>query len=282
MISSKTILVIGATGQQGGSVAKQLVSNGWSVRALVRDPDKAASISLRKQGVEVVQGDLNQPSTIEDAMKNVYGVFSAQALDLEDLNKELRHGTSIADLAKSARVSHFVYSSAAGANRNTGITSFENKRKIEKYIQSLDLPATILRPVMFMENFQFTVKKTHDKIILPYKGAPDTKVQMIAVHDIGVFALKAFHSPDQYIGKSFDIAGDELSVIQLTEKLSKYFEISVEYPTSAPPSSHEHDGIKATKFFIREGYESDFRFLRQIHPQLLRFDKWLLQSDLQF
>ncbi|WP_028777270.1 NmrA/HSCARG family protein [Shimazuella kribbensis] len=282
MKSSKTILVLGATGQQGGAVAQQLVSNEWNVRALVRNPNKASARLLQQQGIEIVQGDLDNPTTIKDAMRNVYGVFSVQGLDIEDLDKELRHGKYIADYAKSAGVSHFVYSSASGANRNTGITSFENKGKIEQYIHSLDLPATILRPVMFMENFRFTLQKVNNKMILPYKGALETKIQMIAVQDIGIFTLKAFNHPNQFIGKSFDIAGDELSVTQLIEKISKYFGISVEYPTSPPPSTHEHDGIKATKFFIKEGYQSDMEFLRQSNPRFLSFDAWLQQSDLQF
>nr|WP_237446487.1 NmrA/HSCARG family protein [Shimazuella alba] len=280
--SLKTILVIGATGQQGGAVARELIENGWAVRALVRDLNKPAAQFLQKLGVEMVQGDLDNTSSIQKAMKDVYGVFNVQALHIDDLEKEMRHGKAVADCAKKAGVSHFVYSSVAGANRNTGITAFENKGEIEQYILSLDLPFTILRPVMFMENFRFTLQKVNGQIILPYKGDPETKVQMIAVQDIGVFARKVLENPKQYTGKALEIAGDELTVKQLEDKISKYFGIPAQSPTSAPESAHEHDGVKATLFFIKEGYKADIKSLRQLHPQLLNFESWLYQSNIQF
>lgn len=280
MASSKTILVIGATGQQGGAVAKQLVENGWIVRALVRNPNKPAAQLLQKQGVEIIQGDLDKPATVLAAMKNTYGVFSVQALDINDLEKEVRYGKTIADCAKQVKVSHFVYSSAAGADRNTGIKSFENKGKIEQYIHALNLPATVLRPVMFMDNFSFILHQANGQIDLPYMGTPEKKIQMIAVHDIGVFTRKVFENPDQYIGNSLEIAGDELTIIQITEIISKKFGIPALYQSSAPKSAHEHDGIKITQFFEREGYKANLESLRQLHPKLLDFESWLNQADI--
>jgi uncharacterized protein YbjT (DUF2867 family) len=76
--TDKTILVFGATGQQGSAVALQLLKDGWNVRALVRDPNRAQAEALRQQGVALIQGDLNQPSSLREAMKDVYGVFSVQ------------------------------------------------------------------------------------------------------------------------------------------------------------------------------------------------------------
>lgn len=281
-MSSPVILVMGATGQQGGAVARQLAANGWKVRALVRDPKHPASESLTKLGIETVKGDLDEPDTLVKAMDGVYGVFSVQALDLDHPEKEELQGKRVAECAKAAGVSHLVYSSAAGADRNTGITSFENKGRIERYIRELHLPATILRPVMFMENFKFTLQKADGQILLPYKGEPDTKVQMIAVQDIGGFARKAFEQPDRFIGQSLEIAGDELTVRQLAERISRFFGVHAVYPLSAPEPKHEHDGIKATRFFIREGYKADLEYLRQLHPELLRFADWLPQSNISF
>ncbi|GIO29031.1 MULTISPECIES: NmrA/HSCARG family protein [Paenibacillus] len=281
-MSSKIILVTGATGQQGGTVARQLSANGWKVRALVRDPGHPASQSLMKPGIEVVKGDLEDSDSLLRAIKNVYGVFSVQSLDLNHPEKEEQQGKRLAEIAKATGVSHFVYSSAAGADRNTGITSFENKGKIERYIQALNLPATILRPVMFMENFRFTLQKVDGQILLPYKGEADTRVQMIAVQDIGVFARIAFEQPDQFIGQSLEIAGDELSVKELAEHISRFFATAAVYPHSAPVPKHEHDGIKATQFFIREGYKADLEYLRQLHPDLLSFASWLPQSNISF
>lgn len=83
------------------------------------------------------------------------------------------------------------------------------------------------------------------------KGESDTKVQMIAVQDIGGFARKAFEQPDRFIGQSLEIAGDELTVRQLAERISRFFGVHAVYPLSAPEPKHEHDGIKATRFFYQ-------------------------------
>ena len=74
----KTVLVFGATGQQGGSVASALRSNGWRVKALVRDPNTDKSEALTAQGIELVRGDLADIQSLQAAMAGVYGVFSVQ------------------------------------------------------------------------------------------------------------------------------------------------------------------------------------------------------------
>lgn len=275
MSTKKVILVIGATGQQGGAVTKQLLANGWKVRALVRDPKKQASQFLREQGVEIVQGDLNNVDSVREAMNEVYGVFSVQALHIEDPTAEVRYGKLLADCAKQLHVKHFVYSSAAGADRHMGITAFENKGEIERYIHSIQLPATIVRPVMFMDNFRFLLEQMNEQIDLPYMGTWETKVQMIAVYDIGVFVEKIFADPATYIGKAFEIAGDELTIRQMVEQLTESVSVPVVYPSSIPSGVHNQDGVKANQFFAKEGYQSDLQWLRQLHPTLLQFQTWL-------
>jgi uncharacterized protein YbjT (DUF2867 family) len=276
----KKVLVLGATGQQGGATARQLAARGWAVRALVRDPNKPAAQALRNQGIEIVQGNLDDPASVMEAIKGIYGVFSVQAV-LNDAEKEVRMGKAVADAAKIEGVSHFVYSSAIGAGRDIGIAVFEAKGKIEQHIQALELPATILHPVMFMDNFRFLSRVIDGQIIIPYLGASDTRVQMISAHDIGVFAAIAFDNPKAYIGKVLEIAGDELTFSQITGVLQKVYGLPVHYQT-APVEQNQNleDGRKATEFFEREGYKANIESLRQIHPQLLNFESWLRQAHL--
>ncbi|UUZ81085.1 NmrA/HSCARG family protein [Paenibacillus sp. P26] len=276
----KTILVIGGTGQQGGAAARSLLASGWSVRLLVRDTNNKEAESLRFLGAEIVQGDLDYPSSVYQAMEGVYGVFSVQAFRPDDLIQEIRHGQTIADAAKATDVTHFVYSSAAGADRGTKITAFENKGRLERYIRSLHPPATILRPVMFMENFKTLLQSSIGSIAIPYIGSPETKVQMIAVRDIGVFASLVFSSPETYIGKNLEISGDELTLAEALEAIHRVFGVPVHYEIPSKPrrdDSDEHDGVKATAFFDREGYLADLSVLRQMHPELLDFPSWLEQ-----
>src|SRR5437660_392502 len=108
--TGKIILVTGATGRQGGATARHLLTNGWRVRALTRDPNKPAAQTLQLAGAEVIQGDYDDRASLEAAMQGVYGVFSVQAsVD------EVRQGKQIADVARAASVQHFVYSSVQSA-----------------------------------------------------------------------------------------------------------------------------------------------------------------------
>ncbi len=154
----ETILVFGATGQQGGSVAKALRSQGWQVTALVRDPTSDKAKALADQGIEPVQGDLADIPSIEAAIAGAYGVFSVQpssgqgaAYGVTD-EDEICYGKAIADIAAASGVRHLVYSSAnaAGATK-TGIGHFDTKSEIEAHIRTLNIVSTIIRPSAFME-----------------------------------------------------------------------------------------------------------------------------------
>lgn len=276
----KTALVLGATGQQGGAVARQLLASGWRVRALVRDPQKPVAQALQQAGIELVQGDLDIPASVTSAMQDMHAVFSVQGIG-SPLEQEVRQGKMVADAAKQAGVAHLVYSSASGADRKMGIPAFEAKGEIEQYIHALDLPATILRPAMFMENFRFLAQVVNGSIHLPALGPSETGVQMIAVYDIGVFATLALNNPDTYVGRELEIAGDELSFAQIAQVLQKVFGRPVSYQMGSPEQEQQLEGArKATAFFAREGYKANIASLRLVHPQLLSFEAWLRQAGL--
>jgi uncharacterized protein YbjT (DUF2867 family) len=151
--TNKTVLVTGATGRQGGAVIRHMLRNEWKLRALTRSPNAPAAQELTRQGVEVVQGDLEDPASLERAARGVYGVYSVQDFWSVGVKREVQQGKNVADAAKKSGVEHFVYSSAGGAERNSGIDHFESKWEVENYIRRLGLPATMIRPVAFMENY---------------------------------------------------------------------------------------------------------------------------------
>ncbi|WP_262495860.1 NmrA family NAD(P)-binding protein [Paenibacillus sedimenti] len=112
----KIILVTGATGQQGGATIRGLLANGnWSVRALTRDPRKPSAEKLRKAGVEIFEGDHDNPDSLLEAMQGVYGVFSVQPTEFSpnispdfSYEDEVRFGKNVANAAKKAGVQHFI------------------------------------------------------------------------------------------------------------------------------------------------------------------------------
>ena len=153
-MNNKIIAVTGATGQQGGAVARKLLAEGWQVRALTRDINKPAAQELKTLGAEIVAGDMDSRAELDAAFKGVYGVFSVQNYWLPNVQYEgeIKQGKNVADAAKAAGVQHLVYSSVGSAHRGMGQKHFASKWIIEQYIHTLDIPYTILRPVAFMDN----------------------------------------------------------------------------------------------------------------------------------
>ena len=119
--ADKTVLVTGATGRQGGAVARNMLSKEWKLRALTRHCDSYAAQKLADLGVELEQGDLEDPATLERAVRGAYGIFSVQDFWAVGARREVQRGKNLAEAAKKAGVEHFVYSSVGGAERNSGI-----------------------------------------------------------------------------------------------------------------------------------------------------------------
>ena len=153
--SRRPVLVCGATGNQGGAVARSLLERGFSVRALSRNPDKPAARTLAGRGAEIVRGDLEDRSSLDRALDGIHGVFSVQNYFEAGYDGEVRQGKALADAAKEAGVEHFVYSSVGSTYRNTGIPQFESKWEVEGHVREVSLPYTILRPVGFMQNWEW-------------------------------------------------------------------------------------------------------------------------------
>jgi len=139
-------LVVGATGKQGGAVARSLLNRGFRVRGLTRNPHKPEAQALAEQGAEVVQGDMDDRSDMDRVLEGTYGVFSVQNFWETGYDREVQQGKMVADAARAAGVAHFVYSSVGSAHRKTGIPHFESKWEVEEHVREIGLPFTIFRP----------------------------------------------------------------------------------------------------------------------------------------
>ena len=117
----RIVLVAGATGRQGGAVVRHMLPKGWRLRALTRNPKSYAARQLAEKGVELVEGDMDDPASLERAARGVYGIYSVQDFWTVGARREVQQGKNLADVAKKAGVEHLVYSSVGGAERNTGI-----------------------------------------------------------------------------------------------------------------------------------------------------------------
>jgi len=266
--TSKTILVIGATGKQGQTTVQYLLKD-WKVKALTRNPSSPKAKNLEKCGVELVQGDVQNRETVDKAMKGVYGVFLClNPWEIGGTDQETKIGKEIVDMAISNKVEHFVYTSVASSEKNTGIPHFDSKRRVEEHLMKTGLTYTILKPVFFMENLLQQKDEILQKRVFSMFIKPTTKIQMIGCDDIGYFGALSFKDKSTFAGKCFELAGDEKTGEEYAQILGCKFE---SVPLEKAPSK---DTAMMFKWFIENGYRADIPQLRKLYPNLTTFEKW--------
>lgn len=280
MTDKQPILVLGATGQQGGSVAAALMTADWPVRALVRDPLSPRSVALHASGVDLVKGSFADVDVVRDAMRDAHGVFSVLPGDLAQ-DEEVQLGCQIADLAAESGVAHFVYSSGASVGETmTGVARFDAKPKIEAHIRKLPFNASIIRPMIFME---MLVRPLYglDKDQYTFLLRPDQAMQLIAVEDIGRFVAAVFADRTRFGGKTLKIAGDTVTGHDLqaifTEAAGKpiaYARLSDELLSSSPDLRKLSDSLESGPL----ADHVDLEIMRQINSEIISFRSWLAGS----
>ncbi|VUC26621.1 unnamed protein product [Clonostachys rosea] len=298
---SRTLLITGATGKQGGSVIQALIDDAadFQILAVTRDSNSpsAKRLASKSPNITVVQGNLDDVEGIfQEAEKSskspIWGVFSVQA---PAMNKngpiiEEKQGKALVDAAIKHGVKYFVYSSVDRSgdrsfDNPTDIPHFISKHAIEHHLvessKGTDLEYTILRPVAFMENFDggFIGKVFATSWRLVVKSRP---LQLIAAADIGIFGAKAFISPQEFSGKAISLAGDELTY----EEMKKVFAKKTGQAAPATWSILAHFVLWMSKemgtmftFFEKEGYGADIEALRKIHPNIMDLETWLGRSS---
>jgi len=279
MTDDRRVLVTGATGQQGGAVARGLLERGIGVRAVTRNVESEKAQALRDAGAEVVQADFMDPASMANALSGVDTVFAMTTPFEAGVEAETAQGIALVNAAKDAGVDYVVFSSVAGADLNTGIPHFESKYEVEKHLTNSGMRWAVLGPVYFMENLFFPdslagLKDGAFAIALP----ADLPLQQISVEDIGAFGAHVAANPDEFAGKRIDIAGDELTSNESAEILADVLGhdvIHVQIPIDQIRSWSEDLAIMY-EWFIEHGYSVDVNGLRAEYPDIgwQRFRDW--------
>jgi uncharacterized protein YbjT (DUF2867 family) len=217
MEQDRVIAVLGATGRQGGAVARHLLADGWRVRALTRKPNSSAGAALRTIGAEVAQCDMADPESLLRVFDGAYGVFSVQNAMIAGHDGEVLQGKNVADAAKAVAVQHVVYASAGPGVRGTGVDSWEAKLIIADHLRSLDVPLTVLRPMAFLElmtdkDFYPPVSTWH---LMPKLAGDRTLIPWLAVDDLGAIAARVFAEPSGFVGAELPLAAEFRSIDEL-------------------------------------------------------------------
>ena len=278
------VLVIGSTGRQGGAVARKLLAHGHRVRAFTRRPHSPGAEALAALGADITTGDLADEACLEGAAANADAIFCVTNWREGGPDLEVKHGRAVADAAKNMGAAQLVFSSVASANRRTGIPHFESKFKVEEYIAELGIPATIIGPVSFMENFLLPASLTALREGRLVRSLPAARArQIVAVEDIGAFAVALMEQRDDVIGDRFDIAGDEITGEQEVDILSRVIGRKVRGESIPLEKQRAQDAEAAimNEWIDRVGYSADIRDLALEFPEVgwHTFEAWARGRD---
>ena len=288
MSTKKTIVVFGATGAQGGSVARALLARGqFHVRALTRKADSPAASELRKLGAEVVAADLDSPPSLSAALRGAYGVFGVTNF-WEHFEKEAVHGRNLVNAVAAAKVSHFIYSTLPPIAKETGgkLSSphFDIKAEHEQMARDLGIPSTFIHVPYYYENFLyfFPPRPADDGTFVFGFPQGDTPLAAMSVADVGEIVAPMFEQPAKYIGQVVKLAGDELPPQTYADIMSRATGATIRY-TYVPRETFAALGFPGAEDLadMFEYYRTlipsrkrDIEVCRAMSPKLQDFETW--------
>lgn len=278
------VLVTGATGKQGGAVARALLARGHEVRALTRDTGSEAAQLLGRRGARPVAGDFRDRAGLIAAMRGADAVFAVTTFLEEGVDAEMQQGKALVDAALAAEVPYVVYTSVASADQKTGIPHFDSKYEVEKLLQSSGLSYAVVAPAYFMENlFMPPVLAGLREGVYAAPLPGDRQLEQIAVEDIGRFAALVIEQRDRFAGQRIDIASDELDGNEQATILSEVLGREIRYreiPLDAIRQQSEELAVMY-EWFDRVGYDADILALRETHPDVgwHTFEDWARAQD---
>ncbi|MEU8794038.1 NmrA/HSCARG family protein [Streptomyces sp. NPDC048643] len=239
------VLVVGATGQQGGATARALRSAGVPVRALVRDPTTARAKAVEALGAELVIGDLDDRASVRRAAAGVRSVFSVQMPDMagRGFEGEVAQAANLIAGAREADVPQFVHTSVSGAGQHVNWVKgpwawmepyYTAKAGIQDRVRAAGFAQwTLIKPGFFMENFRPSAQIMFPRGVeggLVSLLKPATRLSLIAVDDIGTAAAAAVAAPEQFAGVELELAGDFLTMTDVAAILSRTLGIELAAP----------------------------------------------------
>jgi uncharacterized protein YbjT (DUF2867 family) len=279
----RTYFVAGATGKQGGALARQLLAHGQRVRIYSRNPGGREARLLQRLGADLYAGGFEDAGPLERAMRGCDGAFAMATFTEGGVAREVRDGRALVDAARRAAVPHLVYSSIAGADKLTGVPQLDSKVRIESYLAHAGVPYTILAPVFFMENWLAIMPTAAARGRIAYPLPPQRMLQMVTVDDVAAFARMILERPMGFENRRVELAGDALPMETIARILSG--EVRRPLPYHAVPLQdvwqRSEDLGRLCAWLDWEGTHVDVERLRLRHRELTltRFAVWVRRQD---
>ncbi|MET0700685.1 MAG: NmrA family NAD(P)-binding protein [Mycobacterium sp.] len=275
------VVVIGATGQQGGAALTALLDAGVPVRAAVRDIAAPKALDAAHRGADVVVADLGSVESLQRLFDGASAAFAMTTFSgPAGIEGEVEHGRTLAEAASKADLPFMVYSSVGGVERGSGVPHFESKYRIEKFLVDAT-PVAFVRPTFFMENLLSMVQRTEEAAVLSMPLPKDIALQMVSVRTIGS-VVAAFLIRHPAPGSAVEIASDELTGEQMAAKIAERFNIATEYqeiPLSA--LADDADQSAMWQWFTRlPAYQADFTRTQELSGYDDDLSTWLARQQL--
>ena len=296
MADRRTILVTGATGAQGGGVARHLLKGGkFRIRCLTRNPNSEKAAALAQSGAEVVKGDLADRRSVEAVLAGCYGCFGVTNF-WEHFAGERQHGRNLVEAVKSTGLEHFVFSTLPSAKEITkgaiAVPHLDIKADVEKYAREQRLGATFVNVAFYFENFlnYFPPQRQADGTLAFGFPQGDTPLAGVAVEDLGGVVTAIFGRPGEFRDRTVGIVGDDLPGKQYAETMSRVLGQKVVYnhiprETYAafgfPAAQELADMFEFNRLYIPER-RTDMAESRALYPGMQSFEEWMKTNKQQF
>lgn len=309
MSSKKVIVVFGATGAQGGGLARAILSDPeseFAVRAVTRDVNSEKAQELARMGAEVVAADIDDPASVQKALEGAYGAYFVTFYWAHfSPEKEKAEAKTMAEAAKAAGLQHVIWSTLEDTRQYVPLEDtrmptlmgkykvphFDAKGESDRFFNESGVPTTFLRASFYWDNliqFGMGPKKELDGNYSITFPVGDKKMAGIAAEDIGKCAYGIFKRGQEMIGKTIGVAGDQLTGHEMAAKISRAISRGVRY-NSVSPETYRGFGFPGADDlgnmfqFYRDFDEElnkirDVTTSRQLNPELQSFDQWLSKN----
>jgi uncharacterized protein YbjT (DUF2867 family) len=283
------ILVTGATGAQGGSVVRHLLARGrFAVRAITRNPESPKARSLADAGVEVVRGDLADPSSLPAALAGCHGVFGVTSF-WEHFEGEYEHGKNLVEAVAAAGVEHFVFSTLPHVKAITGglldVPHFDIKGRLEEMTVAKGIPATFVHVAFYYENFLYFLppQKQGDGSFAFGFPQGDTRLAAVSVDDVGGVVAEIFERREELLGRTVGVVGDDRPAADYAADMTRLLGRDIRYAHvpretfAALPFRGAEDLANMFEFYRTRvpNRSRDLAESRQLHPGMASFESWL-------
>jgi uncharacterized protein YbjT (DUF2867 family) len=305
MTNKRIIAVTGATGQQGGGLARAILDDPkaqFTVRAITRNPDSAAARALADRGAEIVTADLDDEASLTKALQGAYGAYFVTAFwEYNSVEREQAQARAMAAAAKAAALTHVVWSTLPDTREHIALDNdavptlhgkykvphFDSKGEADSFFTEAGVPTTFLSTTMYFEAFIDFFRPTRDEdgTLAIHLPMGNRRLPGVAAEDIGRTAFGIFERGTELVGQTINLSGENLTGEEYAAAFSKELGEKVVYRPMSVDDVRKLDfpgaDDTANMFYFYAEHDDVFAGarnpaeIRKLNPRLQNFATWL-------